>query len=258
MSITLFGKEIPLYSLFFFLGIIVAGIIAVFLIKKRKIHVFDFVCAAVYVMIGAILGAKLLFVVVSWKTIMQLQLSFIEVIKGGFVFYGGLIGGAIGLFIHGKQFKLDIKTYADIFAVVLPIGHALGRVGCFLAGCCYGIPYDGIGSYTYTHSHNVFTPIGIPLLPVQLIEAFLLSVLFTILIITFFKTEKTGIVTASYVTYYAIMRFILEFFRGDRERGLLLHLSTSQWISIALMITMIVISARHLRNEENSLFVDDK
>lgn len=235
MTIKIFEKEIPLYGLLFFLGIGVAAIVAFILVKKRRGDVFDFVCAAVYVMIGAMIGAKLLFLVVSFKQIIELKLSFEEMIRGGFVFYGGLLGGALGLFIYGKQFKMDITDYADIFAAVLPLGHAFGRIGCFFAGCCYGIPYEGIGSICYLHSNNIFTPIGVELFPVQIVEAACLGLLFIVLIWTLLHQPKPGRVTKLYLGSYATLRLVLEFLRGDVERGGMLGLSTSQWVSLLIL-----------------------
>ncbi len=238
---TFFNKQIPFYGIFYFLGIGIAATVASFLIKKRKIPFFDLVCSAVYTMIGAILGAKLLFILVSIEQIIQLHLSFEAVLKGGFVFYGGLIGGALGLFIYVKQFKLDFFDFFDLYAVVLPLGHAFGRIGCFTAGCCYGIAYDGFGSYTYQSSADFATPIGIPLLPIQLIEAFFLFVLFVILLIFYHKkSHSKGFCLTVYGCSYSILRLFLEFFRGDKERGLFLGFSTSQWISLGLFVFIIV------------------
>ena len=204
--------------------------------KRKKVEMFDFVCCVVYMMIGAMVGAKLLFVLVSIREIIQLKLSIIEVIKGGFVFYGGLLGGALGVWIYAKQFCAPVRGYADIFATVLPLGHAFGRVGCFFAGCCYGMEYDGCGAVIYETSSNFFTPLGVPLLPIQLIEAACLAILFVVLIIIFLKAKpKKGKIAVLYLFSYALLRFVLEFFRGDKERGVFLF-STSQYISIAIAL----------------------
>ncbi len=252
MKIELFGTEIALYGILFFFGIGVAVILGMCLIKKREIPLFDFACAAVYAMIGAIVGAKLLFIIVSWQEIVALQLSFEAILKGGFVFYGGLIGGALGLFIYGKQFKIDMKDYIDVCATVLPLGHAFGRLGCFCAGCCYGIPYDGIGSFVYTEPTNAFTPVGVPLLPIQLIEALCLLILFEVLLLIFDKSKQKGLPALVYMIAYAVLRFVLEFFRGDIERGVLLGLSASQWISIGLLaIAFVVLWRKKILKKRN-------
>ena len=214
------------------------------LAKKKKVDLFDFLCCVVYTMIGALIVAKLLFVLVSLREIIQLKLNIIEVIKGGFVFYGGLLGGALGIWIYAKQFRTPVRGYVDIFAAVLPLGHACGRVGCFFAGCCYGMEYDGCCSVVYKTSTTLLTPLGVPLLPIQLIEAACLVVLFVVLMLLLCKAKvKEGNLALIYALSYAVLRFILEFFRGDKERGVFL-LSTSQYISLVIVAVVIFLLIR--------------
>ncbi len=232
---TLFEREIPIYGVFFYIGIFIAAGIALLISPQKKVERYEIAYSGVYTMIGAMLGSKLLFIAVSLKQIIRENIPLEAVIKGGFVFYGGLIGGILGLFIYCKQYKVAFAPLCEIMATVLPIGHAFGRIGCFFAGCCYGIPYDGIFSCTYSYSYGT-TPLGISLLPVQLIEAVLLLLVFIVLLIVYFKTrDKTGFAVPIYLIIYPILRFVLEFFRGDSERGKLLSLSTSQWVSILLL-----------------------
>ena len=203
------------------------------MVKERKLNVFDFVGLAIYSMIGALIGAKGLFILVSWKQIVALKLSFIEILRGGFVFYGGLIGGAIGFFLYAKQFKITIKEYIAIFTTVIPLGHAFGRVGCFFAGCCYGIAYDGFAHIVYKESADIATPLGVGLFPVQLLEAILLLALFVFL---WLARRKNSLVI--YGIGYALIRIGTEFLRGDVERGVFLGFSTSQWISIGIVLVI--------------------
>ncbi|MBQ1928939.1 MAG: prolipoprotein diacylglyceryl transferase [Clostridia bacterium] len=239
--INFFGRVIPVYGLLFFIGIFVAAAVAALICKKKSIDRYDVVCSAIYSMIGAGIGSKLLFILVSLRQIIELELTFEEIIRGGFVFYGGLIGGALGLLIYTKQFKLKTLPLFDLYAVVLPLGHAFGRVGCFFAGCCYGMEYHGPFSHTYTSSIGN-TPVGVPLFPVQLLESGLLVVLFIIGLIIYLKLNlPVGMQTALYACEYAVVRFTLEFLRGDSERGSFLYLSTSQWTSI-LVIAFVIIS----------------
>ena len=255
MSITIFGREIPLYGLLFFTGIGVAALVAyLFLTKRRNIEGFDFVGAAIYAMIGAIIGAKLLALLVSIEYVIIIvqsdNFTFMEkmdaLLKNGFVFYGGLIGGILGFKIYGWQFKIKMASYFDVAATVLPLGHAFGRVGCFFGGCCYGVEHDGWLSHVYEEGSvaaGAGTPIGVPLLPVQLIEAACLLILFAGLMVLFFTNKKKTpwLQTLAYACSYAVVRFILEFFRGDKERGGFLGVSTSQWISILIVIGAVLL-----------------
>lgn len=122
----------------------------------------------------------------------------------------------------------------DIFSVVLPLGHAVGRVGCFFGGCCYGICYDGPFAVYYSDAAGL-TPLHTPLLPIQLIEAVALLILFIIQLHLYGRKDKQGKLVQSYLLSYALIRFILEFFRGDTARGKLFFLSTSQWISLLVL-----------------------
>ncbi len=238
-NLKVFGDELPLYGLMFYSGIVLAAAVALIISKRRRIEPFDMISSAIYCMIGAMIGSKLLFIAVSYKEIIRLQIPLINVIKGGFVFYGGLIGGILGIFIYSKKYKLSLSDFFDIYAAVLPLGHAVGRIGCFFAGCCYGIPHDGAFSCTYVSVVGE-TPVGVPLLPIQLIEAACLLVLFVVLLTLFFKTDKKGIVPTVYALSYAVIRFVLEFFRGDKERGFFGALSTSQLISVLIAIAACV------------------
>ena len=241
-TFSLFGKDVPFYGVLFFTGLLVAAFVAFALCRKRAVERFDIVCAEVYAGIGGILGAKLLFLLVSIPLIIKYKPDFLSLIKGGFVFYGGAIGGAAGLWIYCKQFHLPAVDYFDLAAVVVPLGHAFGRVGCFLSGCCYGMPYDGFGSYTYYEALDVNTPIGVPLLPIQLIESVCLLLLFCVQLALFLRSpDRKWRPTVVYLTVYPILRFVLEFFRGDAVRGGFLGLSTSQWISLLLLLGMAVL-----------------
>ena len=256
-SITLFGRELPVYGLCYVAGIFLAAGVALLLSKKRGFDDrWEIAYSAIYTMIGGLVGAKLLYILVSLRQIIEQQVPLIALLQGGFVFYGGVLGGMLGLLIYCKVYKTSFWQYADLFAVVLPLGHAVGRVGCFAAGCCYGIEYDGPLSYTYPPLHANPDPalIGVSRLPIQLIEAAVLLLLFAGMLATFLRhpTSRQRL-SAQYVLAYSIVRFTLEFFRGDVVRGLFWGLSTSQWISLAAaVIAVIWLILRHRRSSEIS------
>ena len=239
--IELFGKMIPMYGVCFVVGMGLA-VLTVWLLARRykEIPQIDVVCSAVYAGIGAVVGAKLLFIIVNLGDIISGALPFLQAFQGGFVFYGGLIGGIIGLFLYVKIYKLNAFKFFEIYATVVPLGHAIGRVGCFLGGCCYGIEYDGPLSCTY-HINIGNTPLGVPLFPVQLAEAFLLLCLFSVLLFLYIKKRDLGIQVLTYGFAYCLLRFSLEFLRGDKERGALLGISTSQFISLVFAFVLIAI-----------------
>lgn len=251
-SIEILGRTFPMYGVMFFIGVAVACGVAMLIVKRAGIERYDFVYAGVFTMIGAGIGAKLLFIIVSWKIIMEYGI--IAAIFGGFVFYGGLLGGIFGLWLYTHMYKLPTIRFFEVASVVLPLGHAFGRVGCYFGGCCYGMPYDGPFAVTYTHTLGD-TPLGIPLLPTQLIEAAFLVLLFAVQLALYFRFTKKGAENLNgknvlvYLASYSIFRFVLEFFRGDKIRGDVLSITTSQWISLGLFISAVILLIRIVKKK---------
>jgi phosphatidylglycerol---prolipoprotein diacylglyceryl transferase len=190
--------------------------------------------------IGALVGSKLLYLILSAGQIIQYKdylyahpQVFVEAyLKGGFVFYGGLIGALIGALIYMRIFHLPVLQSFDMVAPAIPLMHAIARIGCFLEGCCYGrkvsAPWGLYFNQSPVSPHNVL------LLPVQLIESGLNFILFLFLFFYSAKKRKNGRVIGIYIAAYAVIRFLLEFVRGDAVRGVFFGISTSQYISILL------------------------
>ena len=245
-TFNVFGYEFASYGAIIFLGLIIGSVIAVqYFSKFYKIKKEDIFFAILYGIIGLGIGAKLLYLVTNipffienyqridfWDTL-------IKMFKGGFVFYGGLIGGILGLFIYSKQFKINFKELLLIIVPVIPLVHSIGRIGCLCAGCCYGMEYHGFGAITFYNSN--LAPNGIPLFPTQLVESICLFIIFIILLVTYKRFRGTYKTVGLYCILYSIVRFILEFFRGDLVRGVYFNISTSQWISIGIFIIGIAI-----------------
>lgn len=189
--------------------------------------------------VSGLVGAKLLFIVTQIPIMIKDTKTVIPIfLDGGMVFYGGLIFGILSLLWYFKKYKIDSGKALDLFAIVIPFAHMIGRIGCFLAGCCYGkqtnawygmlFPY---GSSTHIHGE------GARVIPTQLIEAILLFSLFVFLFVfhRLAKYKKYRL-SSLYLMLYGVIRFLLEFLRGDEIRGRWLFLSTSQWISILIIL----------------------
>ena len=255
-SINVFGLEIPTYGIIIFIGICIGAIIAIqYFSKFNNIKKEDVFYAILYAVVGLGVGAKLLYILTNIPFIIKnsATLGFWNIIgqmfRGGFVFYGGLIGGILGVFIYAKQFKISFKSLLLTLIPVVPLIHSIGRIGCLCAGCCYGMPYDGFGAIIFDHSP--IAPNGVPLFPMQIVEAICNFVVFIILLLTYKRFLGTYKTVGLYLILYSIVRFTLEFFRGDLIRGIYFSLSTSQWISIALFIIGIVIFVYEHKNNLN-------
>ncbi len=148
----------------------------------------------------------------------------------GLVFYGGLIGGIVGAILALHWQRLDIKQVEPCVVPFLPLGHAIGRIGCLLAGCCHGFEYSGPLAVASAFAD------GKTFFPIQGVEALLNFVIMTILLLYAKRTRPPYHILSLYLLLYSSLRFVLEFLRGDWIRGSLLFLSTSQWISIGLFL----------------------
>lgn len=236
--------KIPMYGICNVIGLTLATILGYFLIKKQKKCFWDFVIISAVAFAFGILFSKILYLLVTFpiKDFFKIVGNIIigkrpDLVSGGFVFYGGIIGGIIGAFIGKKIAKCKLSDYIDLYGVLIPLVHGFGRIGCFCAGCCYGIEYDGPFSVIYTHPLST-VPVGVGIFPVQLLESFLLFCLSIILLILLIKGKKH--VFCYYLISYSVIRFFTEFLRADYERGFILGLSVSQFISIILIILTVV------------------
>ncbi|GHT02477.1 hypothetical protein AGMMS50276_32410 [Synergistales bacterium] len=159
--------------------------------------------------------------------------SWSESLSGGSVFYGGLIGFFVGLLIYAKYVKRPFLMYANFLTPYIALGHSFGRIGCLLGGCCYGaesglFPFiPSVFSIKYPITHPTLAH---PVLPIPLAES-ILCLLLSLFLFTR-KSEKDNFMI--YLTVYSVLRFALEFGRGDKIRGIYGLFSTSQWISIGV------------------------
>ena len=191
----------------------------------------------IYIIISALVGAKLLLLVTDWSSFKADPRELLTLARSGGVFYGGLILAVAVALWYIRHVGLPLWTTCDVFAPGIALGHVIGRFGCLFAGCCYGKPTTKPWGITFTDpfaASNVGTPLGVPLHPTQLYEA---GAEFIILMLLLWSERKgrafAGRTFWLYMLLYAISRFIIEFFRGD-DRGMVGMFSTSQFISVLL------------------------
>lgn len=201
-----------------------------------------------YVILSAIIGSRIFFVLQTPSYYLANPWKILKIWEGGLVFYGGLIGALAGSIIYLKIRKLSFLNMADLCAPSISLGQAIGRLGCFSAGCCYGLPWEGACSVAFRHPETL-APSGISLHPTQLYASGANFLIFLILLFIDRHRRFTGQTFFSYLILYPSARFILEFFRGD-ERGAFFGtvLSPAQVISLAAMavgvLGMIILSRR--------------
>lgn len=247
--INIFGSSLPSYSLMTLIGLFAAGFFVGIKATKRGFYLYHAVMTLLFVGVGIAVGGCLLYGITNIRFIVLLfknigELTFIEFASGivyafsGSVFYGGLIGGTLLGMIYLKRAKMNIGMFCDIVAPAGALFHAFGRMGCFLAGCCYGVESDF--GFVMTAS-EVANANGVRRFPIQLVESGFELLLFFLLWYMLSRYKFQGRLLPLYFTVYSIGRFTLEFFRGDLHRGIWFGVSTSQWISIGLFTVSAVI-----------------
>lgn len=185
--------------------------------------------------VGALIGAKMLYLLTVlpefWADLSSSSVwdALTAYLSGGFVFYGGLYGGLLGALLYVKRSHLSTDTMLHLLLPIIPLFHSVGRIGCFCAGCCYGIPSAAFG---ICYSESPFAPNHTPLFPIQPVESILLFLLFALLLYLQKKRIGGWRMLGCYLLIYGTCRFLLEFLRGDAIRGILWGLSTSQYISV--------------------------
>jgi phosphatidylglycerol:prolipoprotein diacylglycerol transferase len=230
-----------------YLGILIAYIVAVNRADKFKVSFRHFLLLCASTLIGMFVGSRMLYIVTVIHTAFP-EFSFQEIfhllIGGGFVFYGGLYGALLGLVVAAKLLRIETNVVMSIFVFSLPVFHLFGRIGCFFAGCCYGIVHK-YGVRFVSDPNNLR-------LPTQLYES-ALNALIVILLLALEKGKKEKLLFI-YLGVYAVARFFLEFIRGDEIRGAFLIFTTSQWVSI---LTLLILSLYHIVKRHEKLIASN-
>lgn len=233
--ITIYG-----YGLMIAIGVIAAYLNTERLAKKTELDpepVFNII------LVGAgfgILGAKLLYCITILDEIIANPKVLLDV-TDGFVVYGGIILGIISAAIYCRKKRLPFLNYLDCTAPSIALAQGFGRIGCFLSGCCYGTQMDCPISITFTNSS--YAPNNVPLFPSQLVSSAFDFLHFFVLCTLLKHNNRSGKIGAFYLVFYSMGRFIIEFFRGDLERGSVGNLSTSQFISVFVFVASIAMIA---------------
>lgn len=243
------GRQIGSYSICALVGLLLCGVVACKLAVRFKVAYEDVILLMVVIGVSLLIGGHVLFGITNTNKLIALFqnassynfkqiLTYLGMCFGGMVYYGGFLGGCVGLLIYTKYNKIvERKIAFDLFAVCVPLFHVFGRIGCFFSGCCYGME----SRFGFVIHGNTLIPEinDVRRLPVPLIEAVCNLVIFFILLRLFKKGKENGKMIFYYMLIYPVVRFVLEFFRGDAIRGFLFGLSTSQWISIGLFVVAV-------------------
>lgn len=213
------------------LGILLCVILAMYRANKRMMDQEVVLDIALFGIAGGFLGAKLLYIIIEIKQFIANPLQVLG--SEGFVVYGGIIAGVFAAILYCRRKNIVFLEYFDLLVPSVALAQGFGRIGCFLAGCCYG--RETTSGFGVIFPASSLAPAGIKLLPTQLLSSAGDFVIMIILLLYARKAKRTGAVGAMYLLLYGIGRFFIEFLRFD-ERGGIGVFSTSQIISIIVLL----------------------
>ena len=249
--------NLPTYGLLVATGVIVGLYVSAKLSERQGIDPEKAWNLGILVVLGAIVGAKVLLIINDFGYYSQHpgELFSLTVLQAGGVFYGGVITGlALSVWYMHKNHMPWLRTM-DAFAPGLALGHSIGRIGCFAAGCCYGKPTDHWWGVTFTNplaQHLVGTPLNKPLEPTQLFESAIELANFFVLYWLIKRKKFEGQVMGTYLFVYGIARYFLEFIRDDPDRGSVFGgaMTGTQLISICMVIVGGILWLRRVRLQQ--------
>lgn len=282
------------YGALYVSGLLVGLFVAYCQAKRANLYHNDMLDFGFWALVGALSGARVLFIIVEaryyfiehpFTEIPHTDISIPSILalwSGGFVFWGGAVGGTLACIIFCKKRRIPVAQFADLCAPGLALGHAVGRIGCVLGGCCYGYPsyhLDAAGKVIADHPWAIAFPEGsiafsnligqanaqtfelmkrlgttVPLYPAQIMESIGNIIIFFVLLLAFPFKRAHGQIVVAYFLLYSVLRCISETFRGDAARGFVFDnvLSTSQFISL-LMATGALVLILFMSRQKNTL-----
>ena len=233
--IWIFGYPVGSYGLCMVLGFASIGVTAIVRGRRLELRWEDvMICGALAVGIGLCCG-NLLYLVVTYtpgEILDRLAQGEFQLFQEGFVFYGGMIGGFLGVMLGTVVTRCSGTAMLEAALPAVPFAHGIGRIGCLLAGCCHGMPYSGPLAVQDSLT-------GMTYFPVPLLEAAINYTIGLYLIFLVKQKKRAGALLWAYLSLYSAARFLLEYLRGDGIRGAMLGLSTSQWISAVIFLLCI-------------------
>ena len=240
------------YGLFVALGFMTAVWVSQKNARSRGISAQAVTDIFFVILAAALVGARLLYVGINFEFYAHHPLDMLKVWNGGLVFFGGFCFAVAATAVYLKVKKFDLWRTADLLSPGIALGHAVGRIGCFFAGCCYGKACDLPWAIKFNDPETL-APMGVFLHPTQLYSVLSNLVLFGILV--WLQKRKTfdGMVFLSYMLLYSLFRAFIEFFRGDfRGEFFFEFLSMSQGIGLVVSLIAFVLLIKLSRSSHGS------
>jgi len=244
---------LPTYGVLVAVAFLAALWLAGRLARRAGLNAEDVTNLGVYCALAGLAGAKLLMFVFDWDYYSSNpgEIFSLSTLRAGGVFHGGLIVALITAAVYMRRKRLPGLKTADVFAPALALGHAIGRLGCFAAGCCWGVACDRSWAVTFTdpEAHRlVGVPLNTPLYPTQLMESLSEAVIAVVLYGLIRKPHRDGLIIGMYLVLYGVVRFVVEFYRFHQQPnpwdG---PFSSTQWIALVLLLGGVFLAATRFR-----------
>lgn len=234
---------LPTYGVLIAIGFLAALALSIRLAPRSGLDPDRVGSLALVLLLSAIAGAKVFMVIDEWGyySANPDRLFSLAALRSGGVFYGGLLAAIAVAYYYTRRHRMPWLTTADTIVPGLAFGHAVGRLGCFAAGCCWGRESHVAWSVVFTDpAAHSFTgvPLNVPLHPTQLYEALGTAAIGLLLLWLFLRPHAPGIVLGSYLMLYSAFRFGVEFFRDESARTLLVSgsISSTQVVAAGLAV----------------------
>lgn len=236
------------YGLFVAIGFAVAILVAIKVGKAQGMQPEQVMDMGFITILCAIVGSRLMYAIINFSYYKNHPMDIFRIWQGGLIFSGGLITVFLAMGWYLKRHNLSFWKTGDLWAPSIAIGQSIGRIGCFMAGCCHGKPTEMKWGVVFTHPHSL-APLNIPLHPTQLYASFSGLIIFLVLMVLHAKKQFEGQVILWFLILHSTARLLIERFRGD-DRGLIpgSDMSTTQLVTflilIASVVTLIVLKSR--------------
>jgi phosphatidylglycerol---prolipoprotein diacylglyceryl transferase len=227
------GRSLPItsYGFLFFVAVLLCAAHAPWRARRMGLPGYEGHHLLAIGLAGGLIGARLLFIAFNLKRVVEAPWRTLA-LEGGLVWYGGVAGGALATILYARRYRIPLTVVFDLAAPLIAVGHAIGRVGCFLVGCCYGKPTSLSWGVSFPANGYFIGPPHVPLHPVQLYEA-LFELAMAAFLFAWGNRPRGGRVLAVYLATYAPFRFVMEqFFRADDRGTIGLPIAPSALVSV--------------------------
>ena len=272
------GVPIRGYGFCLLLAILAALGLVVYLAKRQNVSTEKVITLCFWAVIAGIIGARIFYVTEYWETYLLFHpktgqflpleslVAAVNIADGGITVFGSILGGMLGALIFMRQNKMPVLPTFDILATAMPLGSAIGRIGCLLNGCCFGCITESAWGIVFpiespAHFHQVekgliaAESLPLPVLPTQIYSSFLALLLCGTLLVLGrlrFYQQRSGLVLATFMMLYSAGRFMIEFARNDEESFFGTGLTISQNVSIAFFMAGVALFVYVCRNQNKA------